>query len=140
MIAPTGCRKSPPVAPHSPARSVGHRCGGAGSAGIVGPPPPPTATWFRRPSPATTSAGSTAPPADGWGGGSGTADFELLVEAMARLPHHRLVLAGRDDDYRARLGRASRNVVFVNALDRPSLRWLVANASAVIGASVSDPG
>jgi len=67
-------------------------------------------------------------------------NVHVLVDAMRTLPAHRLVVVG-DGSVRHDLeARATLNVKFIGQVDDPSLRWLYANASALVAASYEDYG
>lgn len=61
--------------------------------------------------------------------------IDLVIEAFASLPEHRLVIAG-DGPHRAELtALAGTNVTLVGAADDTRLRWLYANSVALVSAA-----
>lgn len=65
---------------------------------------------------------------------------DAVVEAFARLPGEQLVVVGRGPDAARLRGLAPPNATFLPEVADHELRWLYANASAVIGASFEDFG
>jgi glycosyltransferase involved in cell wall biosynthesis len=70
----------------------------------------------------------------------GYKNVDAVVRAMELLPDLRLVVVG-DGPQRGRLQRiAGGNVTFLRDVDDAALRWLYANAAALVGASYEDFG
>jgi glycosyltransferase involved in cell wall biosynthesis len=65
---------------------------------------------------------------------------DAVVEAFRRLPEERLVVVGRGPDEARVRAAAGGNVRFLSELDDDAMRWLYANARALIAASYEDFG
>ncbi len=66
--------------------------------------------------------------------------IDSLVEAIGTLPGSRLVVVGVGPDHRRLQAMAPPGVVFLGSVDDASLRWLYANAEALVTAAHDDFG
>ncbi len=65
---------------------------------------------------------------------------DVLTAAMEQLPGHRLVVVGAGPQARRCADRAPSNCLFVDSASDAQLRWLYANATALLSASTEDLG